>query len=61
MEAGKAFFDVFCDLQLNEDTRELFSTVIVKRVTTNREKSSIRIYILNQYLIHRKYGKWSQP
>jgi DNA polymerase-3 subunit alpha (Gram-positive type) len=54
MEAGKAFFDVFCDLQLNEDTRELFSTVIVKRVTTNREKSSIRIYILNQYLIHKQ-------
>ena len=54
MESGKKFFEVFEDLELNPDTAELFSVVEVMRVTTNHQKSSIRIYITNQYLIHKQ-------
>ena len=54
MEQIKKFFDVFKGLQLKKDIEELFQLVDVTKVTTNRQKSSLRIYITSQRLIHKE-------
>ena len=51
---GKVFFDVFPTLQLNPDVSELLADVEVTKITTNKEKSSLRIYIDSRRLIHKK-------
>ncbi len=51
---GKVFFDVFPTLQLNPDVSELLADVEVTKITTNKEKSSLRIYIDSKRLIHKK-------
>ena len=50
---GKVFFDVFPTLQLNPDVSELLADVEVTKITTNKEKSSLRIYIDSRRLIHK--------
>ena len=50
----KRFFNVFPDLKLNRELTELFSLVEVLKITTNKDKSSIRIYILSSRLIDKK-------
>ena len=52
MEA-KNFLEVFRGLEDNGELRELFGDVMVKRVVNNRAKSSIRIYIDSNRLIHK--------
>ena len=50
----KRFFNVFPDLKLNRELTELFGLVEVLKITTNKDKSSIRIYILSSRLIDKK-------
>ncbi len=48
---NKSFFEVFSGLKLENEVKELFEMVEVKKVTTNHTKSSIRVYIYSQRLI----------
>ena len=50
----KRFFTVFPDLKLNSELTELFGLVEVEKVTTNRAKNAIRVYILSRRLIDKK-------
>ena len=50
----KRFFTVFPDLKLNTELTELFSLAEVLKITTNRLKSSIRVYIVSSRLIDKK-------
>ena len=50
----KRFFTVFPDLKLNSELTELFDLVEVEKVTTNRAKNAIRVYILSRRLIDKK-------
>ena len=51
---AKRFSEVFPDLRMEEDLRELLSLAEVERVTSNRERSSIRIYLVSPRLIEKK-------
>lgn len=51
---AKTFLDVFPDLHIAEDLKELLNLVEVERVTSNRDRSSVRIYIVSPRLIHKK-------
>ena len=51
---GKIFFEVFPTLKLNSDLSELLTEVEVTKITTNKEKSSLRIYIDSRRLIEKK-------
>ena len=50
----RRFFSVFPDLKLNRELTELFGLVEVLKITTNKDKSSIRVYILSTRLIDKK-------
>ncbi len=50
----KRFFSVFPELKLNRELTELFGLVEVQKVTTNRAKNSLRVYILSSRLIEKK-------
>ncbi|OUP83322.1 UNVERIFIED_ORG: PolC-type DNA polymerase III [Lacrimispora saccharolytica] len=54
----KPFLEVFPDLHITDNLRELLDLVEVERVTTTRDRSSIRIYIVSPRLIHKQniYG-----
>lgn len=49
----KLFFDVFEGLNVEDEQRELFGDVMIKRIVHNRAKSSIRIYIDSHRIIHK--------
>ena len=53
MEA-KRFLEVFTGFGENEEMRELFGDVMVKRIVSNRSKGSIRVYIDSKRLIHKQ-------
>ena len=42
---AKTFLEVFPELHIDEELGELLKLVEVERVTSNRDHSSIRIYI----------------
>ena len=48
------FLDVFPDLKIAEEFRELLKLVEVERVSTPRDRSSIRVYIASPRLIHKQ-------
>ncbi|WP_294149069.1 PolC-type DNA polymerase III [uncultured Clostridium sp.] len=50
----KAFLEVFPDLHIADNVRELFELVKVEKVATTRDRSSIRIYIDSPRLIHKQ-------
>ena len=50
---SKYFFEVFDGIKTDEKLQELFSDIMVKRIVNNRAKSSIRIYIDSNRLIHK--------
>jgi len=47
------FFDVFPTLKVNTEMEKLLKEMDVTKVATNREKTTIRIYLLGHYLIHK--------
>ncbi|WP_125140484.1 PolC-type DNA polymerase III [Clostridium transplantifaecale] len=50
----KSFLEVFPDLHIADNVRELFELVKVEKVATTRDRSSIRIYIDSPRLIHKQ-------
>lgn len=54
----KAFLDVFPNLNMTDELRELLNLVEVEKVTSTRDRSSIRVYIVSPRLIHKQniYG-----
>lgn len=55
---AKSFMEVFPSLNITEELRELLNLVEVEKVTSTRDRSSIRIYIVSPRLIHKQniYG-----
>ncbi len=51
---AKRFLEVFPGLHITDELRELLNLVEVERVTLGRDRSSIRIYLLSQRLIHKQ-------
>ena len=51
----KPFFDVFPTLDLRDELQSLLEFVQVSRVTLNREKDFMRVYLDSEKLIHKKY------
>ena len=49
---GKAFFEVFPTLKLNDELTKILSGAEITKVGANREKTSIRIYLLGRRLIY---------
>ena len=41
----KTFFEVFPDVKLNSELTEIFEQVEVTRITANRDRTKLRIYI----------------
>lgn len=55
---AKKFLEVFPNLHITEELRELLNLVEVEKVTCTRDRSSIRVYLLSPRLIHKQniYG-----
>ena len=51
---AKGFLEVFPDLHITDEMEELLKLVEVERVSSTRDRSSLRIYIVSQRLIHKK-------
>ena len=51
----KPFFEVFPNLNLNDQIKNLFAQVAVTRVTVTSAKDRMRIYLSSEKLIHKKY------
>ncbi len=47
----KLFFDVFPELKVNKDMEKLLADVEVTKVSTNRQQSHLRVYLLSERLI----------
>jgi DNA polymerase-3 subunit alpha (Gram-positive type) len=54
----KKFLDVFPNLHITDELRELLKLVEVEKITSTRDRSSIRVYLISQRLIHKQniYG-----
>ena len=50
----KAFLDVFPNLNITDELRELLNLVEVEKVTSTRDRSSIRVFIVSPSLIHKQ-------
>ena len=50
----KSFLEVFPTLNIAESLKELLGLVLVEKVTTTRDRSSIRIYLKSPRLIHKQ-------
>ena len=50
----KCFLEVFPTLNIAESLKELLGLVQVEKVTTTRDRSSIRIYLKSARLIHKQ-------
>ena len=48
---GKKFWEVIPRLQVSDEMRELLELVTVEKVTTDRERSFIRLYIESMLLL----------
>lgn len=55
---AKRFLEVFPNLHITDELQELLNLVEVEKVTSNRDRSSIRVYIISPRLIHKQniYG-----
>lgn len=51
----KPFFEVFPNLNLSDQIKNLFAQVAVTRVTVTSAKDRMRIYLSSEKLIHKKY------
>jgi len=50
----KSFFDVFPGLTLTGEKQSLFNKVLVRRVSINKQKTLLTVYIISDYLIDKK-------
>ena len=50
---GKLFFDVFPDLKIPSDMERLMADVEVTKVSTNRSRDHLRVYLLSSRLIEK--------
>ena len=58
----KPFFQVFPTIQLKDETRERMEYASVSRVTVNRQKTQLHIYLESGRLIHKNISlKQSRP
>lgn len=48
---SKLFFDVFPELKVNQDMEKLLADVEVTKVSTNRQRDRLRVYLLSTRLI----------
>ncbi|MCR5467816.1 MAG: PHP domain-containing protein, partial [Lachnospiraceae bacterium] len=48
------FFEVFPTLQVNSDTKDLLNEMEVSKVATNRDRTTIRIYLSGHFLVDKK-------
>ena len=51
---GKLFFDVFPDLKIPSEMEKLMADVEVTKVSTNKNRDHLRIYLLSFRLIEKK-------
>ena len=51
---AKTFFEVFPNLEMNDQTHHLFSQVTVTKVTVTSARDRMRVYISSEKLIHKK-------
>ena len=51
---AKVFFDVFPQLKLDKEVSDLFTQVVVERVSATQKKDFVRVYIKSSYLILKK-------
>lgn len=51
---SKPFFEVFPTLKTDEDMKMLFSGVDVLKVTTNSDRTFIKVHILSRHLLQKK-------
>ena len=51
---AKCFLEVFPTLNIAEPLKELLGLVQVEKVTTTRDRSSIRVYLKSPRLIHKQ-------
>ena len=51
---AKGFLEVFPGLHITDELRELLNLVEVEKVTSNRDRSSIRVYLISPRLIHKQ-------
>ena len=51
----KQFQEVFPDLRIEGGMAELLDTVEVSRVSINKKKDLLRIYVVSHQWIHKKY------
>ena len=51
---AKTFFEVFPNLEMNDQTHHLFSQVTVTKVTVTSSRDRMRVYISSEKLIHKK-------
>ncbi|MCD2491620.1 PolC-type DNA polymerase III [Lacrimispora sp. NSJ-141] len=51
---GKKFWEVIPQLQVSDEMRELLELVTIEKVVANKDRSSIRIYIVSERLIHKR-------
>ncbi len=50
----KSFFEVFPSLKFNQTVSARFETVLVERVSTTRNKDTLRVYLFSEYLIQKE-------
>ncbi len=51
---AKGFLEVFPGLHITDELRELLNLVEVEKVASNRDRSSIRVYLISPRLIHKQ-------
>ena len=51
---AKSFLEVFPDLHMTAEMNELFRLVCVERVSSTRDRSSLRVYINSPRLIDKR-------
>ena len=57
----KQFQEVFPDLRIEGGMAELLDTVEVSRVSINKKKDLLRIYVVSHQWIHKKYISAGAP
>ena len=51
---AKKFLEVFPNLHITDELKELLNLVDVEKVASNRDRSSIRVYLISPRLIHKQ-------